>query len=87
MKRQAGIVEQTAPNLLVLLPFVTELAPLSGRPLVLFAARFVIIKPLGNIRGKGRIRGVCDGSAVLLLIFFPSRSGDVFQRKLTEAEH
>ena len=43
-----------------------------GRPLIFFASGFVIVEAFGNVGSDGRIVGVCDRCAVLLLDFFPS---------------
>jgi hypothetical protein len=46
--------------------------PGSGRPLVIFAPRFVVVKALGYVGGDSWILGVCDRRAVLLFDFFAS---------------
>ena len=48
--------------------------PGSGRPLVIFAPRFVVVKALGYVGSDSWILGVCDRRAVRFLFFCPRRS-------------
>jgi hypothetical protein len=41
-----------------------------GWPLIFFASGFVLVEAFGNVGSDGRIVGVCDRCAVLLLDFF-----------------